>query len=304
VVRRSAEGPGRDRRHDVVRDLDGDLDGDVDRAEDDHRHRSEVALSAQKATRRCAARRRPRGAERGMTLLEILVSIGILALVSTLIYGAFDGMQRTQSGIARLDERYHQGRQALARMSRELQSAFLSFQQPQFLTASARNFVFLGTDGGNSDRVDFQSFSHQRLLRNAHESDQNELSYFLGRDPERPEKYDLLHREQKEVDLDPTKGGVVSVLCEDVLVFDAQYLEPLNDLWLDTWDSSQAASQYTYNRLPLQVRLKLTLRGGVGDQPIKLMTKVSLGLQSPLTFGLSKSQIVQAQAQQSQRTPH
>ena len=31
--------------------------------------------------------------------------------------------------------------------------------------------------------VDFTSFSHRRLFRDAHESDQNEISYFLASDP-------------------------------------------------------------------------------------------------------------------------
>jgi general secretion pathway protein J len=240
--------------------------------------------------------------QRGLTLLEVLVAVGILALVATLIYGAFDGMQRARTGIARIDDRYHQGRQALVRMSRELQSAFLSAHQPQLLTASLRTTIFLGTDGGSSDRVDFTSFSHQRLMRNKHESDQNELSYFLGRDPDRGDKYDLLRREQREIDLDPTKGGVVSVLCEDATIFDVQYLEPLTDTWLDAWDSSQPSNQYQFNRLPFQVRIKLVLRGGEGDRPIKLMTKVSLGLQAPLTFAYPKSAVQQAQNQQ-QGTP-
>jgi general secretion pathway protein J len=234
-----------------------------------------------------------------MTLLEVLVSVGILALVSTLIYGAFDGMQRSRAGISRIDERYHQGRQALARMSRELQSAFISLQMPQLTTAAQRNTLFLGTDSGQSDRVDFTSFSHRRLLRNVHESDQNELSYFMGRDPDRNDKYDLLRREQREIDLDPTKGGVVSVLCEDVTAFDVQYLEPITDTWLDSWDSSQPSSTYTFNRLPLEVKIRLTLRGGEGDRPIKLATKVALGMQSPLSFALPKNQLNQILSQQS-----
>ena len=239
-----------------------------------------------------------RAAQRGLTLLEILVAVGILAMVSTLIYGAFDGMQRSRTGIARIDERFHQGRQALVRMSRELQSAFLSLHQPQLYASAVRTTVFLGTDGGQSDRVDFTSFSHQRLMRNMHESDQNELSYFIARDPERNDKYDLVRREQKEIDLDPTKGGVVSVLCEDVTAFDVQYLEPLNDTWLDSWDSSQQASQYTFNRLPLQVRIQLTLKGGEGDRLIRLSTKVALGMQSPLTFAIPKNQLNQILSQQ------
>jgi general secretion pathway protein J len=242
-------------------------------------------------------RRRSPGSLRGMTLLEVLVSMAILAMVATLIYGAFDGMQRSRTGITRLDDRYHQGRQAIARMSRELQSAFISLQLPQLLNAAVRTPLFLGTDSGSSDRIDFTSFSHQRLARNAHESDQNELSYFMARDPERSDKYDLVRREQKEIDVDPTKGGVVNVLCEDVTAFDVQYLEPLNDLWLDAWDSSQQASQYTYNRLPLEVRIILVLKGGEGDRPIRLITKVPLGLQAPLTFAVPKNQLSQLLSQ-------
>ena len=237
------------------------------------------------------------GAPRGMTLLEVLVSMAILALVSTLIYGAFDGMQRSRTSITRLDDRYHQGRQAIARMSRELQSAFLSIQLPQLYTAAQRTPLFLGTDSGSSDRVDFTSFSHQRLMRNTHESDQNELSYFIARDPERNDKYDLVRREQKEIDLDPTKGGVVNVLCEDVIAFDVQYLEPLNDTWLDSWDSSSQTSTYTYLRLPLYVRITLVLKGVEPDRPIRLMTKVPLGMQSPLSFGMTPNQTQQVLSQ-------
>jgi general secretion pathway protein J len=148
--------------------------------------------------------------------------------------------------------------------------------------------VFIGTDSGWSDRVDFTSFSHMRLQRNVHESDQNELSYFMGRDPERSDKYDLLRREQREIDADPTHGGVVNVLCEDVTAFDLQYLEPATDTWLDSWDSTQAANTGQYMHLPLQVRIRLTLRGGEGERPIKLMTKVPLGIQIPLNFAVTR----------------
>jgi general secretion pathway protein J len=229
-----------------------------------------------------------RSRSRGLTLLEVLVSVGILALVVTLVYGAFDGMQRTRVGIERIDDRYHQGRQALARMSLELQSAFLSLHQSQLLAAQVRTTMFVGTDQGTQDRIDFTSFSHKRLMRNVHESDQNELSYFVQRDPDHPDKSDLLRREQREIDLDPQHGGVVNVLCEDVTVFDLQYLDNTTDTWLDAWDSSQVAGPQ-YLRQPFQVRIQLTLRGGEGDRPIKLITKVPLGMQSPLNFALPRA---------------
>ena len=36
--------------------------------------------------------RQSRRHERGMTLLEVLVSLGVLAMISLLIYGAFDSL--------------------------------------------------------------------------------------------------------------------------------------------------------------------------------------------------------------------
>ena len=228
---------------------------------------------------------RRRARSRGLTLLEVLVSIGILALISTLIYGAFDGMARSRAGLTRLDDRYQQGRSALARMSRELQSAFLSMHQPPQQSQQIRITAFVAKDQGSSDRVDFTSFSHRRLGRDLHESDQNELGYFLSRDPDRSDKYDLVRREQKEIDLEPTKGGTINVICEDVTEFDLSYLDPVSGEWTETWDSTQAAGQFL--RLPVQIKIRLVLRGGIGNAPIKLETRVPIPMQSAVSFAIS-----------------
>jgi general secretion pathway protein J len=229
-----------------------------------------------------------RARARALTLLEVLISVGILALVASLIYGAFDGMSRSRAGISRLDERYQQGRNALSRMSRELQSAFLSMHQPPVQSQWIRQTAFVGKNSGTQDRVDFTSFSHKRLGKDLHESDQNELSYFMARDPDRGDKYDLVRREQKEIDLEPTKGGVINVICEDVESFDLSYMDPISGEWTETWDSTQAAGQ-AY-RLPLQVKIKLVLRGGVNGLPIKLETRVPIAMQSAISFGISNPQ--------------
>ena len=228
---------------------------------------------------------RRRARARGLTLLEVLVSIGILALISTLIYGAFDGMARSRAGLTKLDDRYQQGRSALARMSRELESAFLTMHQPQQQAQQIRLTAFVGKNQGTSDRVDFTSFSHRRLGRDLHESDQNELSYFIARDPNQRDKYDLVRREQKEIDLEPGKGGVINVICEDMAELEFSYLDATTGEWTETWDSTQAAGQF--QRLPLQVKIRLVLRGGIGDRPIKLETRVPIAMQSAITFGVA-----------------
>jgi general secretion pathway protein J len=239
--------------------------------------RAEIQIKIQKA--------------RGVTLLEVLVSLSILAVISTLIYGAFDGMSRTQKGLGHMNERYHQGRSALSRFSREIQSAFLSMHHPFGANLNpglmTRATVFIGSDSRPSDRIDFTSFSHRRLKGDSHESDQNELSYYDSRDTEK-DKLDLVRREDKSIDLEPEKGGVVNVVAEDIESFDLQYFDPISKEWTDSWDSTQPAGQL--ERLPLYVKAVLVLKGGAGGKPITVQTKVPLGMQMPLMFGLPQQQ--------------
>jgi general secretion pathway protein J len=220
-----------------------------------------------------------RSFSRGLTLLEIMVSIAILSMVGMLIYGAFDGMSRSRRGLSRINDRYHQGRAALSRMSRELPAAFLSLHQPPSEAARVRKTAFIGT----AERVDFTSFSHRRLERDSHESDQNELGYFLSRDPD-SNKYDLVRRESKYIDEYPTKGGIVQVLAEDVETFTLEYFEPITGEWVDAWDSTQVSGQP--DRLPLAVKVTVVLNGGPGDEPLTLRTKIPIAAQLALDFAL------------------
>src|SRR5207247_1194280 len=115
---------------------------------------------------------------------------------------------------------------------------------------------------------------------------QAEIGFFGSRDPMQPDKLDLVRREAKTIDLEPTKGGVINVLCENIAGFDVHYLDPIAGTWIDSWDSTQAAGQYM--RLPLQVKIILTLNGARGGLPLRLMTKTPLGMQSPLSFAIPK----------------
>lgn len=219
---------------------------------------------------------------RGLTLLEVMVSIGILALVGTLIYGAFDGMGRARKGIDAQNERYHQGRRALERMSRELQSAFVSLHRPVSESQRTSMTAFIGKDQRPADRIDFTSFSHRRVNRDAHESDQNELSYFASRDPDDSKKLDLVRREDETIDLEPERGGVVQVVAENIERFDVSFLDPLTGEWVESWDSTQPSGQL--ERLPMQVRVELVLRGDDDSDELKLRTKVPIAMQYPLFF--------------------
>jgi general secretion pathway protein J len=227
-----------------------------------------------------------RGA-RGLTLLEVMVAVAILAMISVLIYGAFDGLSKGKKGLGRVNDRYHEGRGALGRIAMELSSAFLSLHQPLTASQIRRKTIFSATNGSPADRLDFTSFSHRRLVRNAHESDQNEISYFGSPDPNAPGKIDLARREAPLIDTEPQRGGEVNVLAEDIDLFDLKFLDPTTGQWLETWDTSQGATGQP-NRLPLAVKITLALKGGPDQKPVQFVTKVPLPMQQPLNFAVPR----------------
>lgn len=223
----------------------------------------------------------PRNVARGFTLLEVMVAIGIVAMLGVLIYGAFIGMSRSRRNMEDVGNRYQQGRQAVDRMARELSSAFISGHQPFQQLQYVRETMFVGTDNRPADRVDFTSFSYMRLKADSHESDQCELSFFASTDPETG-NLDLVRRVDKYIDDDPAHGGIVQVLAENIESFDIKYFDPLTSEWIDSWDSIQPAAQI--GRLPGAVWITLWLNGGPGDAPVKFETKVQIPIQLPLTF--------------------
>jgi general secretion pathway protein J len=221
-----------------------------------------------------------------MTLLEVLVSMAILSMIALLIYGAFDSMSRGRKGEGMRADRARQGREALLRMTREFSSAFLSMHNPQNIGLVTRQTIFVGTSSVPFDRVDFAAFAHRRLLKDAKESDQCELGYFAAQDPDVADKWDLVRREQTPIDLDPRRGGVVNVLAENITAFDVRYLDPVSGLWTETWDSMQLNGQP--NRLPLELRITLTLKGIPPQDSAVFTTKVMLPMLQPLSFGIPR----------------
>ncbi len=237
-------------------------------------------MTASRSTRRLASA--------GFTLVEVLVAMAVLAFLAMVIYGAFSGMKRSKEGVERLNDRYREGRMAMGRMVRELQSAYVSQHIPIPPTPQVQKTVFRAQSGVPGDRLDFVAFAHRRLDENARESDQAEYSYFLMPDPDHPEVNDLVRRESPRIDMEPDRGGRIDVLATDVDLFDLAFLDPTTGQWIERWDTTQGTEQV--GRLPLQVRITLVLNGGQraqgssGRKPIRLVTKVVIPIEKALTF--------------------
>ena len=239
-------------------------------------------------------KRRSRFRARGMTLLEVLVSLAIMSMISLLIYGAFDSISRGRKGEALRADRARQGRDAVERIVRDLQGAYLSQHQPTQPALITRQTAFIATATSTFDRLDFTSFSHNRINAESHESDQAELGYFVVHDPNVDEKMDLVRREQAPIDvdmtlsnvMDPKRGGIISVLAENVDHFDLKYLDPITGQWVETWDSSSASAQL--NRVPLEVKVELEMKPVANTPAFKYVTKAFIPIQQPLSFGIPR----------------
>ncbi len=235
-----------------------------------------------------SARRLRRRRLFGFTLIEVLISIAILAAITSLLYGAFAALKHSKDGLARLQDRQREARLAMTRITRELQSAYLSAHAPLNQALIVQKTVFKSERGTPADRVDFTAFANRRLDRNSHVSDQCELSYFGSSNPDGSGTTDLVRRIDTEIDLEPDKGGRVEVLATDIDLFDLQYLDAMSGQWQESWDTTQSTGQP--DRLPLQVRVILVLNGGSrsaadrGRGTIRLVTKVPLAMIQPLTF--------------------
>ncbi len=221
-----------------------------------------------------------------MTLLEVLVSLGVLAMISLLIYGAFDSLSRGRKGEALRVDRARQGRDAMDRITHEMQGAFLSMHNPQNLSLVTRQTAFIATNSSTFDRIDFATFAHRRVEREVKESDQAEVGYFVVRDPDHDDKMDLVRREQAPPDYEPKKGGVVNILAEDVELFDIRFLDPLSSQWVESWDTTQLTGQL--NRLPREVKVTLVLKPVKNSPPFRFVTKFVLPMQQPLSFGIPR----------------
>jgi general secretion pathway protein J len=219
----------------------------------------------------------PRGRRsRGFSLAEALVSVAILALIGSIVFGTVSRGLDARERATGITERYAELRQALGRMSQEIGQAYLSMHKDYRDPRSATLFATKRAGGGQ--RLDFTSFSHTKFMADAKECDQNELSYFLEVDPQDSQRKHLMRREAVRVDEHPDEGGRVQVLAHDITELKFAFYDPKGDRWEESWDST---SQDHRNRLPKYVKMMVSARDDEG-RIVHLSTKTRLMMQAAI----------------------
>lgn len=202
---------------------------------------------------------RARSSRGGMSLLEVVVALAVMLVMAAIAAEAVFNSIKMNEILAERDETTRAARVTMSRLRREIQLAFIvqgGVQTPNYITQ------FVAIDN-SPDILFFNTFSHQRLYRDARESDQTEIT--LWTEPARREQgrgYVLYHREAPRIDEEPDEGGVIYPIAYNVRSFNLRFLNSVTNEWVDEWDTRKA--DYS-NRLPRMVQIGLVL---IGTDPL------------------------------------
>ncbi len=233
-----------------------------------------------------------RRARRGMTIIEVMISIAIVVVIASMGFSTVMSAVEMNEALALGDVTSRSARVTLSRLRRELQVAYLT---PNRQAQNTYITVFNGEDS-NPDRLWFQSLSHQRLYKNTRESDQTELTYWVDRAPREMDPGEVLfHRESERIDQYPDEGGRIHPLAYHVKSFDLRYLDGRTNEWTDEWDTRSGDTPYM---LPRAVQIGLVLLSPDPDDPersvdVPFMTTVILENADPLRPQLGGGEVTQ-----------
>ncbi len=214
---------------------------------------------------------------RGMTLLEIIVSVSIVAVMASLVYGSARRQMEARDLATRLEERYSMVRITLSRICREVSMAFLSnHQSPDKRTQT----IFKGVNESPINRLTFSSFSHQRLRMDVHESDQNIVTFYGKQDRKNSSLMNIMRYEKKIIDDKPEEYGEGEVLARGVVGLRFRYYDEEKKEWVDSWDTMGIERG---NKLPRYVEVTLTILDEDGKE-ISFVSKTKIQIQKPLSF--------------------
>ncbi len=237
------------------------------------------------------------GGQKGFSLLEILIVLGILAIMAAISSRAIKGALQNKNKIdARLKtetvvfdalrfistdiERAFHYQYALYEIDRQ---TILAQQQaamkppPGGPGAPAQPVDPTGAVGdlqlppppqrltqfiGKENQLHFTTVNHQRTVANAQESDQAEVGYYLADCKSNitgKSSRCLWRRSSTLIDNDVTRGGNAYALVENVSDFRIEYLseDPNDKEWKREWISDNNGSANTQNMFPCQVKILL-----------------------------------------------
>lgn len=207
----------------------------------------------------------------GFTLIDLMVSMILLTVVMTMVYGAF-GQISTHAVALSEDLTARQELRLLMRLVADDLASAQWLDRVHEMGVGHQTGIVSETeflDGKDFTRIRFHAAGPSRFHRGlpaGYDPGLHEVAYRVRRD----DKNKLLNLERREdfyLDDDMTAGGVEVVIAEDIEEFLVEFLPVGADLnaaeepWEKRWDSNESA---TAKRLPAAIRLTLARKGKAG----------------------------------------
>ncbi|MDW7709271.1 MAG: type II secretion system protein GspJ [Deferrisomatales bacterium] len=206
---------------------------------------------------------------RGFTLLEVLLALALLALVLSLVQGAYSGAARSRNLSNAQTREVHAAAMVLDRLATELAAAFHTTTTP--FRAQATGFhVDRGPDGLST----LSFVTRLSPLPGSLPGGEAEVGYLVERD--REGQLRLRRRESRDLDGDPEEGGVSYEILPGVSRFEVLCYDGTD--WVDGWDTGRRDAEPL---LPLAVSVEIAWGEGEEERVLRTSTPVYRARRGP-----------------------
>lgn len=210
----------------------------------------------------------PLGNAKGFTLLELLVALGIVAVLVTVLYETFSAVLQSTKQVEEVAEMDQMARISLGVLTNELRSAYWRSEGDQ-----PTSFIFIGMDGESggrpSDTLRFTTLSQSRTGAGIGDPSLSEVEYELITVPG-TETAVLMHREETNLLSLSEKTLEQFELAEQVSGLNFRYFDGEN--WADEWSASDQ------KRLPKAVEIQILFKDLTGrERPFTTQTDIPIG---------------------------
>ncbi len=233
----------------------------------------------------------------GFTLIEVLLAVGITAVVMFKVGAAFLVTLQARTEIQALTESTADGERVLTLIERDLRALWHHNIKD--------NRVLIGRDqnigGFDADRIDFLC-STNSVSGALDTTDQVsypsicEVGYWLKPNPEIPGLIELYRREDPLIDNDLQSQGRFQLVCGRIKDFNITYFETLGHQAeeLHEWDSSQENRLPRRIKIEFQVHRKLANRNRVSGAEVEDFGKIIKRYERHIVFDRRYTDILTA----------
>lgn len=183
-----------------------------------------------------------------------MLAMGILAVITTVIYASFSSAGRNVEQAEASRDRTDLARTLIAKLSDDIANAYYN--------PAMKESIFYGkksTTTENEPRFDGIALTALTNWRkpDSKETDLWEVGYRFETGPEGNDRV-LVRREKRDLDKErtPLEGGIDMIITDRVGELRLRYYDGATSTWKDEWDSR------TTGRLPKAVEIRLVLKDG------------------------------------------